>query len=147
MPKVGDALNGDGIPDLVVANWFCFSCWDNYNATVGVLIGNGDGTFQPAVIYFAGRSPTVEVGLLRAVQLLAAVLNVISAAATAVASTSRSMPRAAASPRTFSVSSPPASRPSARNDCSVANSFRNSGGIGSPARPTRPLRPPSPACS
>jgi hypothetical protein len=42
-------VNGDGKPDLLLAN-------DNYNTngTVGVLLGNGDGTFQQAVAYNSG---------------------------------------------------------------------------------------------
>jgi hypothetical protein len=48
-------FNGDGIPDLVVANY-----GDN---TVSVLLGNGDGTFQPKVTYAAGPWPvSVAVG-------------------------------------------------------------------------------------
>jgi hypothetical protein len=45
-------VNGDGKPDLVVAN-YCVpgNC---PNATVAVLLGNGDGTFQAAVTYDSG---------------------------------------------------------------------------------------------
>jgi hypothetical protein len=38
-------VNGDGKPDVVVANYCAdFNC--RTNGSVGVLLGNGDGTFQ-----------------------------------------------------------------------------------------------------
>jgi hypothetical protein len=45
-------LNGDGKPDLVVANQCSGDC--TAGGTVGVLLGNGDGTFQTAVAYDSG---------------------------------------------------------------------------------------------
>jgi hypothetical protein len=42
-------VNGDGKPDLVVVNLYC--CGTSTDAYVGVLLGNGDGTFQTAVSY------------------------------------------------------------------------------------------------
>jgi hypothetical protein len=50
---VGD-VNGDGHPDLVVANE-CDSASCNHGVA-GVLLGNGDGTFQAAQTYSSGGS-------------------------------------------------------------------------------------------
>jgi hypothetical protein len=44
-------VNGDGKPDLVVAGRCIGSC---ANGVVSVLLGNGEGTFQPAVNYNSG---------------------------------------------------------------------------------------------
>jgi len=52
---VGD-VNGDGKPDLVVANQ-CVISSNCMNGLVGVLLGNGDGTFQAAVTYGSGLRP------------------------------------------------------------------------------------------
>lgn len=47
-------VNGDGKPDLVVANCPGGSCSIQEPATISVLLGNGDGTFQDPVTYPSG---------------------------------------------------------------------------------------------
>jgi hypothetical protein len=44
-------VNGDNKPDFVVANQ---SGETNGDGSIGVLLGNGNGTFQPAVVYDSG---------------------------------------------------------------------------------------------
>jgi hypothetical protein len=55
-------VNGDGKLDLLVANT-CANNSNCNNGNVGVLFGNGDGTFLPPVAYGAGGSDTFSVAL------------------------------------------------------------------------------------
>jgi len=55
-------VNGDGKPDLVVAN-LCASSSNCTTGKVGILLGNGDGTFQPVVAYPSGGSNTFSVAV------------------------------------------------------------------------------------
>jgi hypothetical protein len=51
-------LNKDGKPDILVANCGPLACGPGSpGGNVGVLIGKGNGTFKPAVTYFAANSP------------------------------------------------------------------------------------------
>jgi hypothetical protein len=55
-------LNGDGKPDLVAASYNCSGC-ANGDSGLGVLLGNGDGTFQAAVIFDSGGDITYSIGV------------------------------------------------------------------------------------
>jgi hypothetical protein len=58
-------VNGDGKPDLVVAN--CGAGNNTHcvgaSGNVGVLLGNGDGTFQPVVNYALGGYGSTSVAV------------------------------------------------------------------------------------
>jgi hypothetical protein len=47
---IGD-VNGDGRPDLVMATWCQLGCGIGGKGRASVLLGNGNGSFQTAVVY------------------------------------------------------------------------------------------------
>ena len=55
-------MNGDAKQDLVVANWCLGQCVGGQSG-LGVLLGNGDGTFQTAVSYALGGFDTWSVAV------------------------------------------------------------------------------------
>ena len=55
-------VNGDNKIDLVVTN-SCISSTDCSSGSVGVLLGNGDGSFQPVVVYNSGAPAARSVAI------------------------------------------------------------------------------------
>jgi FG-GAP-like repeat len=53
-------VNGDGKPDLLVTNQQQNAC---AHSAVGVLLGNGDGTFQTAMNYCTGATGTDSIAV------------------------------------------------------------------------------------
>ena len=54
-------VNGDGKMDIVVSNYS--SCDTCLNGSVGILLGNGDGTFQAAQTYDTGGNGASEIAV------------------------------------------------------------------------------------
>ena len=55
-------VNGDGVPDVLVANT-CVSSSNCANGTVSVLLGKGNGTFKSPVTYSSGGQAAVSIAV------------------------------------------------------------------------------------
>lgn len=55
-------VNGDGNPDILVAN-ISDSSSNGATGSIGVLLGNGDGTFEPAVTYSSGAPDALSLAV------------------------------------------------------------------------------------
>ena len=56
-------VNGDGIPDVIVGGGCLGAPCIRQHGTVGVLLGNGDGTFQPVMTYDSGGAGVQSVAV------------------------------------------------------------------------------------
>jgi len=58
-------VNGDNTPDLIIAGCGPVSttCLNFTNSIVGILLGNGDGTFQPPVTYDSGSIDATSIAV------------------------------------------------------------------------------------
>jgi len=83
---VGD-VNGDGKPDLVVANQCAISNNCANGGSVGVLLGNGDGTFRAAVSYGSGGQAPLSVACARPAASCPAFISISASARRALSST------------------------------------------------------------
>jgi len=125
-------VDEDGIKDILVANacGASLNCQNETEGTVGVLLGNGDGTFQPPVVFFSGGSSGDSIGSLAVADLngdgrpdlvvanlvqntVGVLLNTTGIQATTTTLVSKPNPSAQGRPVTFTatVSSPGGSPP------------------------------------
>src|SRR5712671_2252019 len=56
-------VNGDGKPDVVIANQCAGANCQGGRGGLGVLLGKGDGTFQPAVTYDTGSGQSLSIAV------------------------------------------------------------------------------------